>query len=439
LAVFARRILQRCIDESPAYASGDVRRVWVRKLNSSSEPAYAATEWEIVLLHTIAKFGSLRHQPELPGGSSRIDILFDRSGLSFGADITTVSDRGLHERNPIRELESRLRFLYEAAQISTGGIALSVLDVSASGGRRTGRGTIVPPISEFDALVFNEAFFRWMSMLKERPTARSSHQVIYRNPLSLIRFTYVPGRIGAWCAEYSDYRVAKSVDRNPLYRSLASKAQQLTHGGFEGPLGIVVCDGGARALAQSFSGNVSTDEIVLEFLRRHTSVTFVIVLALRNAGSAAIRQRVEPRIYASEETPWHQELAKLFDQVVSALPQVLQTAENATNELRFWEGKKRFHMGGVSMTVGPAGIGELRMSTRTLLDVLSGRLSQKRLNEHYQFGNSGKSIFEHLVRTGRLLESARVERNPTEDDDEIVFKFGSRDPAASAFTNPDER
>ena len=87
------------------------------------------------------------------------------------------------------------------------------------------------------------------------------------------------------------------------------------------------------------------------------------------------------------------------------------------------------------MTVESSGIREIRMSTRMLIDVLSGRLPQKRLNEHYRHGN-GQGLFEHLAKVGSLIEASRVERNSNEDDDEIVFTFGTPDPAASPFTVP---
>ncbi len=433
--MFTRRVLQRCIDESFSYASDKTRRLWVKKLNSSSEPAYAATEWEIVLLHTMAQFGILRHEPQLEG-TSLIDIVFEHPSFSFGADITTVSDRGLHERNPVHKLEERLRSIYETAGIAKGGIGFHVTEQS-SFGKRQGRSSIVPPVSDFEKLIFNEDFYRWISNLQARPEEQSTFRVIYRNPLSVIAFTYVPGRQGAWCGGYTSYRVARSVNKNPLYNALVSKSEQLKRSRHNGPLGIVVCDGGADVLRQNFSGNISGRDVAFEFLRRHTSVNFVVIFSLRNIDSSTIRQRVDSQIYVLREEPWHKDLEELFGKITGTLPQVRQTAENAANELKFWEGRKRLNLGGLSMSLGPTGISEIRMSTRTLLDVLAGRLSSERLNKHYQHGNSGHGLFEHLVRSGSLIESARVEIKPNEDDDEIVFRFGKPDPATASFTIPD--
>ena len=90
------------------------------------------------------------------------------------------------------------------------------------------------------------------------------------------------------------------------------------------------------------------------------------------------------------------------------------------------------------MSIGMSGVKEIRMSTRTLLDVLSGRISSSRLNEVYRYGN-GKGLFEYLVRAGSMIENSRVEKKPNEDEDEIIFTFKGPDPAISAFTIPDEK
>ena len=170
-------MLQRCINESLTYAPQGARRVWVKKLNSSSEPAYEATEWEVVTLHTIAQLGTLRHEPFLEG-TSKLDIVFEDSTISFGADVTTILDLGLDERNPVRELEERLRIAYQAVGISTGGIALSVMDTSRPVGRAPKESSIVPPVSEFENLIFNYSFDQWVWAATTACCLPSCHHVL---------------------------------------------------------------------------------------------------------------------------------------------------------------------------------------------------------------------------------------------------------------------
>jgi hypothetical protein len=49
----------------------------------------------------------------------------------------------------------------------------------------------------------------------------------------------------------------------------------------------------------------------------------------------------------------------------------------------------------------------------------------------------GQNLFEQQLRAGCLLESANVEQHSDEDSDEIVFRFGEPDPAASSFVTGD--
>src|ERR1035441_7581095 len=101
MALFARRVIQRCLNANAAFVSTGHLRDWVRRLNTVSN-YYVATEWEVVLVSVFAQFGCVQPEPPL-GGARPIDLVFEApdGGLKFGADIAAVSDQSLHERNPI--------------------------------------------------------------------------------------------------------------------------------------------------------------------------------------------------------------------------------------------------------------------------------------------------------------------------------------------------
>ncbi|SPE18355.1 hypothetical protein SBA5_150089 [Candidatus Sulfotelmatomonas gaucii] len=42
------------------------------------------------------------------------------------------------------------------------------------------------------------------------------------------------------------------------------------------------------------------------------------------------------------------------------------------------------------------------------------------------------------MRRGSIIESARVEKKPDEDSDEIVFTFGLPDPSVAPFTSRED-
>jgi hypothetical protein len=88
--------------------------------------------------------------------------------------------------------------------------------------------------------------------------------------------------------------VPKIKDRNPLYSALKAKAEQLRGAG--SITGVIVGDGDCFA----FSGRsahwdeVSTKQIITEFLRQFTSIDFVLLLSVRESrhGWAPYQPRV---------------------------------------------------------------------------------------------------------------------------------------------------
>lgn len=439
MGIFSRRYLQRCIDESSTFATLQTRKLWANKLNSPSSPDYAAREWEIAILNALSKFGKLRHEVDF-GGTTRPDVLFCSTGMEFVADITAVSDKGLHEQNPLELLKEELRKRYECSGITAGGFALIVTATSIPSRRVKSLG-IVPPVNRFDEIIFNSAYEDFIAKIKARNTERREIGVIYGEPpQSQIRIIYQPGKPGAYCHQYTVYTGLNVINKNPLYYALRDKSDQLKKSGYKGTMGIIVCDGGTRSLSEDRSTSTySTADVVQEFLRRDRDkrVNFVAVLTRTEELSLRQRNSLRPKIHVRELEPWHGRLETLFAQVFSALPRITQSPDNAQRERRFYKGREttRPHLGGLSISMGSQ-MSEIKLSTRTLLDLLSGRLTTERFNREYRFDN-GRNPFERELRRGFTLESAVVKRLLDEDDDEIILKFAGPDPALARFTVKD--
>jgi hypothetical protein len=437
MAMFTRRALQRAIDGSLAYTSRSKRREWVGVLNSPKSPRYIPTEWEIMVLQSLSGLGTLTHEQDL-GGETKPDVHFKCPSLTFVADIATISDRGSHERNPIRQLEVELRQRWLRSGVTEGGFAFH-----ASTRLETGRGgkppVIVPPVEQFDSLIFNDRFERFVCDVKTAPNQQRALNIPWAIN-SVIQITYVPGRKFVWCTGHTSYTIPTQRDRNPLYLALKDKADQLKRCGFSGTRGVIICDGGAqvlRNLGDTFSYSVR--DIVFHALKRHTSIDFVVILSLGNRSMQTIRQDVGCELFVRDVVEWGSQLYELVNRMVEQLPEVIQTPDNARSDLAHWIGKEKqhTHIGAVTYTVGRNGVGEIRMLTRTLLEVLGGRLPVKKLNESYSL-NKREGIFEHQLRRGSVIESVRVEKKPDEDSDEIVFTFGLPDPSAAPFTDPED-
>jgi len=120
-------------------------------------------------------------------------------------------------------------------------------------------------------------------------------------------------------------------------------------------------------------------------------------------------------------------LSNLHKHTEEIFPCPVKSAINAVNSL---ESTKRFkgdsHFGGATMSGT-----EIKLSSRTVLDLLAGKITYDDFPEAY------KSFFKMEAAEGRLFEAARIEKDVTEqDDDWLVFSFSEPDPAVTPYIVP---
>jgi hypothetical protein len=102
MAMFARRSQQRLLEDLKAKLSPEARAKLAHGLNHN-EASALGYEWELALLFALGQAGAISYEADTHGGPSRPDITFaETSGpIRFVADVTTVSDAGLEEENPV--------------------------------------------------------------------------------------------------------------------------------------------------------------------------------------------------------------------------------------------------------------------------------------------------------------------------------------------------
>src|ERR1039458_2531773 len=110
MSIFPRRVVQGLIDASPGYLRTSQIRNLVNRLNSLADPNDAlAAEWELVVLSAFHGIGPIQYEPR-GTGTRHPDLLFGpKAGVSFLADITAASDKGMRVRNPIEAFTAALR------------------------------------------------------------------------------------------------------------------------------------------------------------------------------------------------------------------------------------------------------------------------------------------------------------------------------------------
>ena len=77
---------------------------------------------------------------------------------------------------------------------------------------------------------------------------------------------------------------------------------------------------------------------------------------------------------------------------------------------------------------------EIKISARTLVELLAGTLDQKRFLEDH--GGLVSRFFNHQIAKGNTIRSVDLERCEGKDDDWIILKFDGPDAAISPFHLP---
>lgn len=223
MALFTRRLLQRILDENAAFLRTDQLSTICGLLNRVHDN-YLAVEWEQVLLNTISKLGSVSYEIKSSGPTSP-DVLFCSPDLSieFLAEITTASDSGLHEQNPIDYLIDEL-----ARRVQKAGLPFAGFDVQCdaltnaphSGSPKKAR-LKLPPRRDFEFRIFHSDFKRFLRSIREK--SDTAHKFDAVGPDVGVHIAYDPAKRGGNSAGYLAYTSANVKDNNPVYNALKAK------------------------------------------------------------------------------------------------------------------------------------------------------------------------------------------------------------------------
>lgn len=432
MALFARRFLQQALDESHAYLSIEQRRDLCKHLNIVHDN-YLAKEWEIALLHSLNGLGALQHEPDLPGTRHPDILITADEGLNFLADITAVSDKGLHKQNPYDALQQEFWRHQKKCGLLHGGFDVRVNSHPTNHYRGSGQKPRLklPKMAEFPTKIFNSDFQQFMNGVRAHPD--KERQLKIENEEVSVHFSYSPSRRGFGGGSHPAFDLTAVVDQNPVYNALSSKADQLRESGYSGMMGVILCDAGCWSLHQNNSTweFYGRNEVVGHFLRQTQTVSFVVVLIVEDEQQAfgqSSKQFIKPSLYVNSfAEPRREPLERFVLKLVSRLPCPEQTPKNAMLQLKRRDGMTGRHLG--KLTHG----GSIEMSARMLLEILAGQLSIDDFRQNYRMENI-ENPFRIKLQQGRLIDQITVEHHPEKDDDRLTIHFGKPDAAVASFT-----
>jgi hypothetical protein len=423
MALFSRRVLARMLKENQKSLALEKAGLHVNHLNGKDATKRLSTEWEVAVLNALSKVGRIEHEPKL-GGNVSLDVFFKSPTLSALVEITTVSDRGLDDANPVWPVCEEL-----IKRVQQHGFEPDKFSVSANGnGRELFLGgpkasLCLPLVEDFPKIIFNAEFESFLSNLKAS-NAKDSYRVKLRDNAGLT-ITFDPNQKSFWCTHLS-YAVPFSAQANPVHNRLRAKALQLSKAGFDGIKGIILCDGGCQMLTHQGRRGMSLGgaEIIASFLNEEPSIGFVIVLSIESDGSHSFgpeHLRIVSKTYVNRS---HRDSAAHFGSLCQEFAGQLPRPETTSINALDLDDEGKSFWGGGSM-----GGNRIKISARTVAGILAGRVPTEKFVEHNErFAEQ----FARMLDSGRTIAEVRVEKTER-DDDWIEFLFSDRDPAISPF------
>jgi hypothetical protein len=429
--IFARRSIQRRLDGIRELLGEKEIAKLVRRLNNPGRDRMAAM-WEVVVFCALAKCGDLRHEEPLASGS-KPDILYEDGSIRFIADVTCVSDEGLHERNPYEELVRLINEVKSRLRLPAGG-----LDVRVAA-RRDVRTTLrLPPRKMLQEFVQKEI----RPLIKEQMDARVSQiRIMIDDDRAGIEITIDPAGSAFSSGSFPSYDAPTDLVSNPLYNAMKAKASgQLRDAG--GLTGIIVGDGDSAALGDDRIGlgAYSPKQIAEELLRQYSSIDFVLLLAVREGVAATVPPRsysfVHPILVMRQGDGRRNDLAAVIKRMMQEFPMPTNSAANGARRATE-SGYDLGHHGGYEMSDD-----RIRVSARELMEVLAGIRTFDdggALNVEAARRNPGPQseitkAFLRALKKGRLPSNVSVvPGGDDENDNWIEFELGERDPAISPF------
>lgn len=438
--------MQKCIDHLASVIDAEQLTNTVHRLNRRGDQRLPAM-WELVILYALSRVGRLRHEVPLADGSRpdfELEASIEGHDLLIVGDIAAVSDSGLDEQNPIDEFGKELNRLVGKAGLSPCNFSYRVH------GDRVGRfgdgrmKLYLPKRGELPK-VLKRGIASWLTKIASSPNQTDHLDYVHDD----VRFSlaYDPAQLYP-SGSYLSYDVAASREKNPLFNALRGKIGQLRSAPEKALRLIVACDGDCALLrhrsCMSGQGTFSAREVAEDFLRKNSSIDAVLLASIdehrelfqsRTAFKIHYELVVAPHRSRSARMD-HATISRLEELLRKSVPQVprpIQSAYNAIMRCRE-PGFGHEMFGAYKMKEN-----SVRLSSRAIQRLLAGEttLEQFFMMHGWDHETGPSNPFSRAIRGGQMIARTNVEPGGDNDDDWLVFTFGTPDPAISQFVVPE--
>jgi hypothetical protein len=384
--IFSRRALQKRLQTLETMLSADPHEQLVARLERPGRDRLSAMR-EAALLPALHNVSPLNHESPLTDGSRpdfAMTYVHHNYAFDIVGDITTVSDKGLHESNPVGQFWKEVVRLARKYRLNPNHFRYDIKSRSVGeyGDSRTM--LLMPPRKELSALL-KEHVEPFVRGLADGPVARAS--LPYSAPGVAFTLEYDQTQTFAM-GGHASYDVPYSKTKTPLHTALRKKADQLRYAPSHALRVVIVCDADCKAMSRhraTGQGDFSGTDIAANFLRTTSAIDVVLLVTTERAKpfdrlDISLRLRTDfvgkPQGMAGSRLTVEAEVAMktLFKEVLQALPKPMIDARNAALRCEDLDYGFGFH-GGYSMS-GKT----IRISSRQVLELLAGATGASELN-----------------------------------------------------------
>jgi hypothetical protein len=406
------------------------------RLDVRGDPAVAA-EWEIAVVWCLARQGRIESIPAREGVAELEVIYTCSSGRRVGIEVTAVSDRSYHDRNPVRAFRSELlRVTFKHGIQKLGALHYQI------GSKDEARGPVlgVPPRGSITTFFTSTHFRAFIATIRSAPTVPRTLSFEIKSVKSHLSF--VPGtRFGG--GSHTVFTLPIDARENPIASRLKSKDAQVARSGLELPCVVFLCDADCDLLSRdrvTAGGAIGAHEIMDLFLNgrrpglfpgarsRSRRINGVVACrikeeGLRSRGEQLVRRAVGDVVRNRSET--HHELAESdlqeIGDCIHEMPPIARSPVNARTEFR-----RPAHFGGYRFTGGGLRPMKIELSLLTLQQLLAGTLSTE------EFARDHPHVISHFRRatdSGHMISAVNIKPCTDEDDDWVEIELDAVAPS----------
>ncbi len=409
---------------------GMARAEELRRRIARDDEQSVPAEWELTVAYALSCVGELR---PISSNTTQPEFLFHspESGETVLVEVTAVSDKAAHDRNPVRAFAEALgQACSQAGLVSLGAVDYQIGSIETSKGPLLA----VPPKKDIQRFFASEQFLDFVRSIKANPKKTHTLQLHYNDVVSSL--TFRPGNKTS-SGGHRHFQGIHSLENNPFTNRLKKKIGQIKAAGQSYPAVVVFCDNNSSPMRSIMKGwnEFSAVEVINLFLngrpkisagpmliqpgirKRTSTLNGVLLLTVKSnfmeIFSAERRRWIELK-YIKNDTGTRYELRNETIQMMAngftKLPTINSDPANARVHFSYPDLFGAYKMTDRSIT----------FSLFTLQKVLAGEIPFER----FQLEHSDViAHFHRLSNQGFAVTKITIESCPDMDDDWVRFDF----------------